>query len=174
MDILTWLVIAVTALAAGLALIAIRAPRPTWVRVTALCLTAAMLPIAYAETTEVLSRPKPIHLEWFRKNAEKTTVLSASFDEGKAIYLWLRIEDDLMPRYYVMPWSTEFASRLEDGLEEAVLQRGNIILRELFAQENLEGDFGEMNVEIMPPPIPPRKPPWSAPPRVFNPRDKGI
>lgn len=172
-DPITYLFIAIVVLAAILASIAAWAPRRTWVRVGALFVTLAIVPIAFFQVTELLSRPKPANYEWLRRNVDKVTVLSASFDERRAIYLWVRLEGDTQPRYYSLPWSTKLAETLQDTLEEAVQQHGDVVLRHFFSRQALD-DYGDLNVEIVPPPVPPQKPPYSSPPRVFNPREKAI
>jgi hypothetical protein len=172
-DSLTYLILAVVLLAAGLASIAAWAPRRTWVRVSALVITILIVPIGFLQVTELLSRPKPANYEWLRRNVDKVTVLSISFHEEHAIYLWVRLDGDLRPRYYSLPWSNTLAENLQDTLEEAVGQNGNVVLRNFFSRQSLD-DYGDLNVEIVPPPVPPQKPPYASPPRVFNPREKAI
>ncbi|MBT5494773.1 MAG: hypothetical protein HOK54_03435 [Alphaproteobacteria bacterium] len=172
-DPLTYIFIAIVLLAAILASLAAWAPRRAWVRVGALIVTLLIVPIAFFQVTEMLSRPKPANYEWLRRNVDKVTVLSASFDEQRAIYLWVRFEGDIQPRYYSLPWSNRLAENLQDTLEEAVQQNGNVVLRHFFSRQSL-GDYGDLNMEIVPPPVPPQKPPYTSPPRVFNPREKAI
>ena len=172
-DSLTFLIMAVVLLAAILASIAAWAPRKTWVRVSALVITLLIVPIGFLQVTEMLSRPKPANYEWLRRNVDKVTVLSASFHENNAIYLWVRLAGDAKPRYYSLPWSNKLAENLQESLEEAVQQNGNVVLRHFFSRQSLD-DYGDLNVEIVPPPVPPQKPPYVSPPRVFNPREKAI
>lgn len=172
-DSLTYLFLAIVLLAAILASIAFWAPRRAWVRISSLIITLLIVPIGFLQVTELLSRPKPANYEWLRKNVDTVTVLSVSFDEGNAIYLWLRLEGDVKPRYYSLPWSNTLAENLQESLEEAVGQNGNVVLRHFFSRQSLD-DYGDLNVEIVPPPAPPQKPPYVAPPRVFNPREKAI
>jgi len=94
----------------------------------------------------------------------KTTVLSASFDEQRAIYLRVRFEGDIQPRYYSLPWSNQLTENLPDTLEEAVQQNANVVLRHFFSRQSL-GDYGDLNEEIIPLPMQPR---------AFNPSEKAI
>lgn len=160
----TYIFIAIVLLAAILASLAAWAPRRAWVRVCALIVTLLIVPIAFFQVTEMLSRPKPANYERLRRNVDKFTVLSASFDEQRAIYLWVRFEGDIQPRYYSLPWSNQLAENLPYTLEEAVQQNGNVVLRHFFSRQSL-GDYGDLNVEIIPPRVPPR---------VFNLREKAI
>jgi len=132
-----------------------------------------IVPIVYFQAKKMLSRPKLANIEWLRRNVDNVTVLSASFDEQRAIYLWVRFEGDIQPRYYSLPWSNRLAENLQDTLEEAVQQNGNVVLRHFFSRQSL-GDYGDLNVEIVPPTVPPQKPTYISPPRVFNLREKAI
>jgi len=140
-----------TLLVALLAAIAIRAPRAIALRIAALVITAAFLPFVYLGLTEILARPKPMTHEWFNASAKNAMVLGVSLDEGKAIYLWLRVDDSLEPRYYRLPWQQRNAEKLQKAVEEA--------------------NQGEINVELVRPPVPPMKHP-PPPPRIFNPREQ--
>lgn len=173
MDILTYLFLAIVVLAAVLASFAAWAPRRAWVRFSALAVTLLIVPIAFLHVTELLSRPKPAKYEWLRRHVNKVTVLSVSLDEGKAIYLWLRLEGDIRPRYYSLPWHNKLAEKIEEALEESVSQRGELILRDFFSQRTFE-ELGKLNVDIVPPPTPPQKPPFVKPPKVPDPRDKPV
>ena len=117
---LFYLFIASLFLAALLAAIAIWAPRITRVRAAALGLAVLFIPIGYIQAVELLSRPKPMSFEWFNRDVALAQVLGASFDEGRAIYLWLRVEHEIEPRYYVLPWRQEAAQKLEDLIDNAI------------------------------------------------------
>lgn len=151
-----------------LATIAIWAPRRPGVRIAALIATILFIPIGYLQLTEMLARPKPISFEWFRKDVEQAQLLGASLDEGRAIYLWLRIDQDIEPRYYVLPWKQETAEKLEDLIDNALRNNATIVLKQPFIQKFME-DLGDLNANIVPPPLPPQKMP-TPPPQIFNPR----
>jgi hypothetical protein len=164
---------AVTALvAAALAALAIWAPRRTAVRIAALAAVTLFLPVAYVQSIELLSKPKPVSLEWYRRDAAGAQVLGVSLDEGRAIYLWLRLDGTKEPRAYSLPWNVGIAQQLEHAIDEAVRRGAIIILRKPFYRPSLE-DLGELNVEITPPPLGPQKAP-PLPPQFFNPREEKI
>jgi hypothetical protein len=98
MDILFYLFAAVAIVTAIQAAIAIWTPRVAWVRMSAVIITALMMPLAYMSFTLLMSKPKPISLEWYERNAPRATVLGVSLDEGRAIYLWLMLDGETEPR----------------------------------------------------------------------------
>ena len=99
-------------LAALLANIAIWTSGRLRLKVAALVITALFLPAGYLSLSELLSRPKPLHIEWSQKALAEATVLSSQIVEGEAIYLWLRIEGLKEPRAYVLPWDEKAAREL--------------------------------------------------------------
>jgi xanthosine utilization system XapX-like protein len=172
MNLLLVFFIATIAVAAALATIAIWAPRPPLIRFVALAVTVLFIPIAYLQLSEMLARPKPIAFEWFRRNVEQAQLLGASLDEGRAIYLWLRVDQDVEPRFYVMPWRQETAEKLEDLIDNALRNNSTIVLKKPFIRKFME-DLGDLNANIIPPPQPPQKMP-TPPPQIFNPRQQNI
>ncbi len=172
MDILFYVFAGATGVAAALAAIAIWAPRPTRVRVLALAIAALFIPVVYAQSIEMLSKPKPASFEWYQRNAGNAELLGVSFAEGRSIYLWLRIPGAVEPRSYVIPWNIRLAEKLEDAVDGAVRNRSTILLKDPFFRRSLE-EWGDLNVEINPPPLPPLKRP-QPPARVFNPRGEDI
>ena len=172
MDILFYAFAGAIGIAAALASLAIWAPRPTRVRVAALAITMLFLPVAYVQLIEMLSKPKPMSFEWYQRNTTEAELLSISLDEGKAIYLWLRLVGSIEPRYYKVPWNLKLAEKLEDAVDDAVRKNSTIVLKNPFYRKSFE-EWGDLNVDIIPPPMPPLKRP-PPPPRFFNPRDKSI
>lgn len=161
-----------TALAALLAAIAIRTPRATPVRAAAVAIAAAFIPFAYLGLNEILARPKPMTHEWFNSSAKQAMVLGVSLEEGKAIYLWLRVDDALEPRYYRLPWQQRNAEKLQKAVEEAVEEDVGVRIHNPFSRHSWSNQ-GEINVEIVRPPVPPMKHP-PLPPRIFNPRGQQV
>ncbi len=106
-------------LAAVLALISIWSPRQLWIKVTALATTALFLPTAYISLVDMLSRPKPVGMEWLNANATDAVVLGSHMVEDEAIYIWLGIEGAAEPRAYVLPWDRETAKQLHDAQRAA-------------------------------------------------------
>lgn len=170
MDILFYVFAGMVAVAASLAAIAIWAPRPTQVRMVALAVAVVFIPLAYVQAVEMLSRPKPTSFEWFERENDRAQVLGVSFVEGEKIYLWLRIAGSAEPRSYVIPWNLALAEKLEDAVDDAVRKNSTIVLDKPFYRRSFE-EWGELNVEIVPPPLPPQKLPPAMPPQVFNPRE---
>jgi len=161
-----------TALAAVLAAIAIRTPRATPVRAAAIAVTAAFIPFAYLGLNEILARPKSMTHEWFNASAKQATVLGVSLDEGKAIYLWLRVDDSLEPRYYRLPWQRRNAEKLQKSIERAIEDDFAVRIQNPFSRHSWS-DQGEINIEMVRPPGPPTKHP-PPPPRIFNPREQQV
>jgi hypothetical protein len=172
MNILVFSFIAVAGIAAALAGLAIWAPRRLAVRAIAVLTTALLLPVAYLQFAELLSRPKPMTFEWYERTTARADLISVSLHEGKAIYLWLRLEGSDVPRSYVVPWNLKIAEQLEDAVDEAIRRGSTIVLKKPFFRKSLE-EWGDLNVEIIPPPTPPLKRP-PPPPRLYNPRKQNI
>lgn len=173
MENLIYLFAAIVALFALLATIAIWSPRHTRVRVVALIATALLLPLGYVQLIELLSRPKPIDFEWFDRNALSAVVLGVSFEEGEAIYLWLQLEDTPEPRYYTLPWRQELAERLEQAVDDALTRGSTVTIATPFSPKSLE-ELGNLNIEIIPPPVPPTKTPPFERPEIKDPRRRDI
>jgi hypothetical protein len=127
-------------LAALLAHIAIWSPRNLWIKVGALATTVAFLPVAYASLSTMLSRPKPIELEWSRNQLAEAAVLGARLEEGKAIYVWLGMDGVDEPRAYSLPWSQELAKQLH-GAQRAAEQTGT----EVLMRKPFENSLDEQN-----------------------------
>jgi hypothetical protein len=172
MTALLYVFIATIAVIALLATLAIWAPRAPRIRFAALFAVVLFIPLGYVQLVEMLARPKPIEFEWFRRNVEQAQVLGASLDEGRAIYLWLRVDQDIEPRYYVLPWKQEVAEKLEDLIDNALRNNSTIILKQPFIRKFME-NLGDLNANIVPPPLPPQKMP-TPPPQIFNPRQQQI
>ncbi len=172
MDALLVLFAAAVGVAGLLASIAIWAPRRTTIRAVSVALAGVFIPVVYLGLTEVLSKPKPMQHEWFQRHVDEATVLGVSVDEGKAIYLWLRLDESLEPRYYVLPWQRRLAERLEDVIDEAMRDEAHVRLRNPFSRRGFD-DLGELGIEIVRPPTPPSKRP-PPPAGFFNPRERSI
>ncbi len=137
-----------------LANIAVWAPRRLRVRLGALITAAIFLPTAYLSLSEMLSRPKPVDIEWFRRAAAEATVLGAQMQEGKAIYVWLAIEGTDEPRAYSLPWSEQVARQLQ-GAQRSAKSDGSTVRMRLPFERSL--DRRERIFYAAPQPPPPRK-----------------
>ncbi len=120
------------ALAAVLANISIWTPRRVWIKVTALTVSALFLPAAYLSLSDLLSRPKPVAIEWAQRELPEAAVLSAKMEEDVAIYLWLAIDGLDEPRAYRLPWSQQLAQQLQDAQRSAQQQGTGVRMRKPF------------------------------------------
>ena len=139
MDNMIYLFAAVVILAALLASISIWAPRKLWIRSTSVIATAGLIIVSYIGFSDLLSRPKPVHLEWAMRTVTEAHVLGASPREGEAIFVWLQIRGVNEPRAYRMPWSRDLAQQLQDATEQSRGTRTGVRMRSPFriqAQEN--------------------------------------
>lgn len=106
-------------LAATLATIAIWSPRRLWVKASAVLVSVGFMPIAYAGMADLLSKPKPVRLEWAQSATASATVLGAQIKEGQGIYLWLQLDGGAEPRYYKLAWDQDLAKQLQTAMREA-------------------------------------------------------
>jgi hypothetical protein len=146
-------------LATLLASISIWAPRRLWIKGGAVVSAALLLVVAYASLADLLSKPKPVNLEWVQRNVPEATVLSASVEEGEGIYLWLQIAGIVEPRSYVMPWDRELAEQLQSAVETAEANGNGVRMVAPF-EPNL--DTREPKFYALPQP--------ALPPKDFEPR----
>lgn len=126
---LLWLFAITAVLAALLANIGLWSPRRVWVKLIAVGLVIAFLPTAYASYVSLLSRPKPVELEWLRHQPEDTALLASSMVEDEAIYLWVEVAGLDQPRAYVLPWSEETARELHGAQRDAREDGGQVRVR---------------------------------------------
>ncbi len=117
------------ALTTLLAMLVVWARRKLWVRAGAAVILAGLLGSDYLAFSDLLSRPKPVRLEFFGADLEEAQVLAATLHEGEAIYLWLRLSGLRQPRYYAMPWQRDTAENLQEVLREAEETRSRVIMR---------------------------------------------
>jgi hypothetical protein len=153
-------------LVAVLGLISIWAPRRLPIKGTALATSVLFLPLGYAGLVDLLSKPKPVDLEWWLSDAAEAEVLASRLVEDQGIYLWLQLPGIAEPRAYVLPWDRASAEELEQARREADRQGGDLQMRLPF-EPSLDQD--EAKFYVRPQPAPPPKdltdPP---PPRNFQ------
>lgn len=80
-------------------------------------LLGAVYLITFATMIQALGRPKPIRIELAA--LDQSEVISALPIEDEAIYLWLRLPNEMDPRAYVMPWDLQQAQELMKARGEA-------------------------------------------------------
>ena len=152
-------------LATALAILSIWSPRKLPVKLGALVTSCLFLPVAYAALADLLSKPKPMALEWWHAKAEEATVLGSTMREGEGIYLWLQMAEIQEPRSYVLPWSREMAQQLQDAMDEAQEQDSGVRMRLPFEQ-SLDPD--EPKFYALPQPSLPEKDEVLQSPEMFN------
>ena len=118
--------------AALLSNIGIWSPRRMWLKLSALAAAVAFLPLGYTSLSELMSRPKPVALEWLRRELPEATLLGASMHEDQAIYLWLKVPEIDEPRAYTLPWSRPLAEQLQRAQREAKKNRNGVRVRRPF------------------------------------------
>jgi hypothetical protein len=116
-------------LAAALSLISIWAPRRVAIKVTALATSVLFLPVSYASLVDLLSKPKPVDLEWWQSRAPSAEVLASRQVENEGIYLWLQLPDVAEPRAYVLPWDRATAEQLQQAMQEAERNGSGVQMR---------------------------------------------
>lgn len=152
-------------LAMVLCMLTIWSPRRLPVKLGALVTSCLFLPVAYAALSDLLSKPKPVALEWLNSQTEEATVLGSTMREGKGIYLWLQMANIEEPRSYVMPWSQEMAQQLQDAMEEAQEQESGVRMRLPF-EESLDNENPKFYA--LPQPAMPDKNEALQSPEMFN------
>ncbi len=120
---------AMVALAGAIAALALWARVRRSLKVVVLALTAAWLVVAYGALAELLSRPKPVGLEFARAQAAEAEVLAGRIVEDEAIYLWLGFGDLAEPRAYRLPFDRATAEELRRALERSREEGGGVKMR---------------------------------------------
>lgn len=141
---------------AVLANIAVWSKSKLALRTLAVFLTTMFVPVVYLGLTEVLSQPKPIAHEWFKRNVDDARVLGLDIVEGRAIYLWLKVGNDHQPSFYKLPWQPMLAERLENIVDEGLKSDKPIRILNPFSKKSFD-DLGNLNMEIVEPPSLPLK-----------------
>lgn len=153
MSLITPIFAATVLLAALLATIALWSPRRVLPKLGALALSLLLLPTAYAAYAGLLSKPKPVQLEWWLASAEEATVLASSIREGEGIYLWLQLTGVGEPRSYVLPWDQQMAQELQDAMRDAERNDSGLAMRLPFepSLDDREPKFYALPQPAMPP-----------------------
>jgi len=88
----------------------------SWQRAASATIFVVLLAVVYAGSIDLLSRPKPLRLEW--RDAKEAQVVSASMREGEGIYVWLQFDGASEPRSYILPWDMKTAQQLQTAMQE--------------------------------------------------------
>ena len=153
-------------LAAILGLISIWAPRRLAIKGAALATAVLFLPLAYASLVELLSKPKPVDLEWVLSDTTAAEVVASRLVEDRGIYLWLQLPDVFEPRAYVLPWDRASAEELQQAMRQAE-QRGSAVQMRLPFEPSLEDR--EPKFYALPQPALPPKDLVQPPPEFYQP-----
>lgn len=105
-------------------------------RVSALVLGVCFLPLGFAAMTELLSKPKPVALEWLKRTADEAKIHGSIVRENEAIYLWLQLPDDPKPRSYELPWSEAAAIEMHKAKNQADAQGTALMMKIPFKERN--------------------------------------
>lgn len=170
MEVALYLFIILVLLAAVLANISIWSPRRLWLKLSALAVTALFIPLGYASLSELMSRPKPVTLEWAKRQVPEAQLMAASVQEGKSIFLWLQMPELDEPRAYALPWSKELAQQLQDAQREARKNRNGVRVRHPFERDR---DTSKRMFYARPQPADPLKQRPDNQHLEFNPNSRG-
>ena len=125
---------------AALANVALWSRRRRRVKVMALALVALFLPVSYLAMVDLLSRPKPMSMEWSPPGKDDAKLLGAKMVEDVAIYIWVQRDDAKEPRAYKLPWSDEMARQLHESQRSAEREGGQVQVRMRKAQQQIDGE----------------------------------
>ena len=157
------------AIAAVLASIGIWAPRKTWVRLAAVGIMALFIPAAYAGLSDLLSRPKPVSIEWIHRNAKEATVLGSRVLEGQAIYVWLQLPGGEQPRAYILPYDAETAKQLHKAEGDAKRNGTQARMKRPFESRKTRNPLKDQFFAPAQPPLPSKPSERQAPQSVTRP-----
>jgi hypothetical protein len=87
------------------------------------------LPFSYASLVGLLSKPKPLDLEWWQSEAAEAEVFASRLVEDEAIYVWLQLPEVVEQRAYVLPWDRARAEQLQNATREAQQNGGGVRMR---------------------------------------------
>jgi hypothetical protein len=126
---------------AALAAISIWSNQRLLLKSGAILIVAMLLPAAYLTILDLLSRPKPVSLEWASRDLSEATVIGAHLKENDRIFLWLRVEGLDEPRYYALPWDEQIAKELYGAQQEAEAKGTEVRMNRPFAQQKVESEM---------------------------------
>ena len=106
--------------------------------------------LTFVSTIMLLGKPQPLLAP---SDAE---IVSYSFVEGKAIYLWLREDGTAEPLYVSLPWSLPLAQQVQQSFRQA--QANGYGQGEGRTGVRLNSEQGEYVAHPLPPrPMPPKE-----------------
>ncbi len=166
MTLIPLLYLAMIALVAAIVALTLWARVRRHLKVLVLILTAVWVVVAYVAYIDLLSRPKPVELEFLRASTPEAEVFAGRVVEGEAIYVWLGFPDVIEPRAYRLPFDRQIAEELRKALREGERTGSGVRMRLPF-EPSL--DDGEPRFYAPPQPRTPLKPvPEGSSPLKFN------
>jgi hypothetical protein len=117
------------AIAAFLASVAVRAPRPVAVKVLCVAGLAGFLPLSLAGFSDLMGRPKPVALMHEIVDRPDATVIASTMEEGSSIWLWVAFEASAEPRAFALPWDLELAKQLRKAQADGERQGSKVRMR---------------------------------------------
>jgi hypothetical protein len=97
-----------------------------WRRHLSVGIFIVLIAVVFGGTVELMSRPKPVELEW--RDMAEANVVGASMREGEAIFVWLEIPGEDEPRAYQLPWDLEAAQELQGAMAEAQASGTGVVM----------------------------------------------
>ena len=95
----------------------------------ALATAILFLPVAYASLVELLSKPKPIDLEWWLSEAAEAEVVAARQVENEGIYLCCSCPMSASRGPTSCPGTARSAEQLQQALREAQQKGSGVQMR---------------------------------------------
>lgn len=118
-------------------------------------LYALFLLVGYVSYVELLSRPKPVTVEWFLDSVDEVVVLGATAVEGEAIYVWLQIPGVDEPRAYKLDWNRKTAEQMQ-AANRAAEKSGTAVKMRMPFERSLD-DREPMFYALPQPALPPKE-----------------
>lgn len=169
MSVTFWLIGGLALAMAALAWLCAGAQTRVSYRVGAVVALVIGIGIGFVAISELMGRPKPIDQAWMERNEPSARVLSMRLVRDEAIYLWLLLPNDPVPRAYSLPWMRRTAEKLDDAMQKAGQRNQRVEIQGPMSKWSLYSD-GELPLSILAPPMPPQKSPPNKPRTV----DPGI
>lgn len=128
-------------------------------------LYALFLPAAYLSLTMLLGNAKPVWLEITAPRVDEAYVIGSQIEEGKGIYVYMRLPGDTAPMSYKLPWNKQQAEQLAKAQAEAGKNGTGVAIRLPFERtwDRLEPKFYAIPQPALPPKDLQRQPPINVP-----------
>ena len=115
-------------------------------------LMAVFAVVHYVALVDLMSRPKPLALEWSPPDSDSTAVIASQMQEGVAIWLWMQRADAAEPRAYQLPWDENMARQLHEAKRQSEQTGGSVRMQQGQGAEFVAGERVFYADPQMPPP----------------------